>query len=728
MADDKYSLKNTAINDGWLAFGDISLGAAAAMSMTPVARDQASGLGLALDKVGLRIDLLTTAIEALTLKLSSQRLLSQALGVGDPREPASGQKVAGKPGSRIEPPDLLKPSIEMDSAMADLARSAQFTPRQREDMVQPTQQIATAPLVAAGGTKAVDLVRIQDLAAKAGIVSDLPNASDRQFELLRFASDAGVAASAFKIPAMDVAEMMVGWRTSMKLNGAQAFDLADAINHLSKMPGGAKAPDIGAVLQGDGGAATAVGLTPTHAAALTAALLKTGTQASDGGTALNTITTAMGKGDQASATERAAWKQLKLDPVEVAGLLRQEDKAPGAIMSVLAALNAQPAETRSALATMLFASGDKAALGMSSNLAEVSQAFWQVLDKRQYATSELGDKGSVKQDALAQSNTRQGQRNIVNARTDRLSMATDNALAPLTDSMLASSSSLVDGLSELAETFPKTTAAIVVAAVALKPLVGGLFKAVMDEMSSQVAKRVLGRAAPHLPGRLGEVISEDFRNPRANKLDTSNANQRPESTRRPKIRVSARGSRGTAGRYSLGPTASLRSMTRKAPGPLKVVGAVADVAEGVLTGDKRMMGAGLGAAGGGWAGAAAGAAGGAALGSVVPVIGTAIGGLVGGLLGSWLGSDAGASLGEKLVAPTDRLAAPDQVSKDLTSTQTATQQNTMTANIYINGQDQASASQLANLVAQQLSAQFALTTMPNSLAMRSDAALTDGGT
>lgn len=169
-------------------------------------------------------------------------------------------------------------------------------------------------------------------------------------------------------------------------------------------------------------------------------------------------------------------------------------------------------------------------------------------------------------------------------------------------------------------------------------------------------------------------------------------------------------------------------MTRRAPGPLKVVGAVADVAEGVLTGDKRMMGAGLGAAGGGWAGAAAGSAAGAALGSVVPVIGTAIGGVLGGLLGGWLGSDAGASLGEKLVAPADRLAAPDQISKDLASAQTTTQQNTMTANIYINGQDQASASQLANLVVQQLSGQFGLTTMPNTLAMRSDAALTDGGT
>lgn len=721
MADDRYSLKYAAFNESGLAFGNTSLTSGVSAQGTGTsARDQLSGLDLALEKLGLKLGLLTTAIESLTLKFSAQRAMGTAAKAESANEPK------GKSGGGIEPPELLKPAIAMDSAMADLKQAGQFSPRQIAEMAEPTQRIASAPLVAAGGTKAVDLVRIESLAASAGIGRDLPNASDRQFELLRFASDVGVTASAFRKPAMEVAEMMVGWRTSMKLSGAQAFDLADAINQLSKIPGGAKPGDIGAVLQRDGAAATTAGLAPAQAAALTAALLNTGTQQAEAGVALDNFTTALGKGDQASATEQAAWKQLGLEPNAVASGLRDKDTTSGTVMTVLAALNAQPAEKRSALAATLFSNGDGAVLRMAQKLADVNEAFGQVKDPAQYATSQLGDKGSVRQDALALSNTQQGQWNVLGARADRLSVATGNALAPVADSSLQALGSLADGMSELAESSPKATAAIVLVAAAIKPLVSALLKAVGDEVSNQVAKRVLGKAAPYLPGRLGEVISEDFRNPRVNKLDTSNASQRPES--RPKIRVSTRGSRGSAGRFSLGPTASLRSMTRRAPGPLKVVGAVADVAEGVLTGDKRMMGAGLGAAGGGWAGAAAGSAAGAALGSVVPVIGTAIGGVLGGLLGGWLGSDAGASLGEKLIAPADRLAAPDQISKDLTSAQTNAQQNTMTANIYINGQDQASASQLANLVVQQLSGQFGLTTMPNTLAMRSDAALTDGGT
>jgi TP901 family phage tail tape measure protein len=589
--------------------------------------------------------------------------------------------------------------------MADLKKATQFGPRQIQQVAESTRRIATAPLVAAGGTTAVDVVGMQSLAARKGIGSNVHDASERQLLLSNFASDAGVTATAFEMPAMKAAEMLADWRISMKLSGAQAFDLADATNQLGKLPNGAKPAEIGAVLQRDGAAATTAGLAPAQAAAVTAALLNTGTKQAEAGVALDSFTTALGKGKQASATEQTAWKQLGLEPTAVASGLRDKDTAAGTVMTVLAALNAQPAEKRSSLATTLFSNGDEAVLRMAQKLPDVNAAFWQVKDPSQYATSQLGNDGSVRQDALALSKTQQGQLNILNARSERLSLATGNALMPSADSSFQWLGSLADGMSELAESSPKAAAAIVLIGAAIKPLVGALLKAVGDEISSQVAKRVLGRAAPHLPGRLGEVISEDFRNPRGGKLDTSNASQRPEPTRGSKVRVSMRG--------SLGPTASLRSMTRRAPGPLKVVGAVADVAEGVLTGDKRMV---------------AGAAAGAALGSVVPVLGTAIGGVLGGLLGGWLGSDAGASLGEKLVAPVDRLAAPDQVSKDLANAPATTQQNTMTANIYINGQDQASASQLANLVVQQITGQFGLTSMPNTLAMRSDAALTDGGT
>ena len=685
MADDRYSLKYAAFNESGLAFGNTSLtSGVSAQSTGPSARDQLPGLDLALERLGLKLGLLTTAIESLTLRLSAQRAMGAAAKAESANEPK------GSSGGGIEPPKLLKPAIAMDLAMADLKQAARFTPRQIEEMAEPTQRIAIAPLVAAGGIQAVDLVRIESLAATAGIGSDLPNASDRQFELLRFASDAGVAASAFRLPAMEVAEMMVGWRTSMKLSGAQAFDLADASNHLSKIPGGAKAGDIGAVLQRDGAATTAAGLAPAQAAALTAALLNTGSQQTEASVALNTFTTAMGKGDRASATEQAAWKQLGLEPSAVASGLRDKDTAPGTVMSVLAALNAQPAEKRSTLASTLFSSGDEAVLRMAQKLADVNEAFGQVKDPAQYATSQLGNGGSVRQDALALSNTRQGQLNVLSARAERLSVNTGNALAPVEAISLQALGSLADGMSELAESSPKATAAIVLVAAAIKPLVGMLLKALGDEVGSQAAKRVLGTANV----ANAEVV-------------------------------------GSSALSSEGVTASLRSFTRRIPG-MFALSAVPEVVGGAMDGDARKVGAGLGSAGGGWAGASAGATGGATVGAFFGPLGAAIGGAIGavagGLAGSWIGGESGAWLGDKLAAPVDKLPPPDQAAKDLSNAQSTIAQNTMTANIYINGQDQASASQLANLVVQQLSGQFGLTTVPNSLAMRSDAALTDGGT
>ncbi|XXE95246.1 phage tail tape measure protein [Pseudomonas sp. D1-2] len=679
MADDRYSLRYAAFTESGSAASNTN----PASSVIISAGDRLPGLSLAMENLGLKLGRLTTAIESLTVKLSAQRLFSQAMGTGAKGETAKEPK--GQPAGGIEPPELLKPAIAMDSAIADLKLATQFGPRQIAEMAEPTQRIASAPLVAAGGTTAVDVVRMESLAARAGISSDLPNASDRQLALLRFASDAGVTASTFKMPAMEAAEMLLGWRTAMKLSAEKAFDLADATNHLGKLPGGAKASEIGTVLQRDGAAATSAGLQPAQAAALTAALLNTGSQQAEAGAALDSFAKALGKGNQASATEQAAWKQLRLDPEEVASGLRDKDAAPGTVMSVLAALNAQPVDQRPNLAASLFGVSDQAVLRMAQKLDDVNAAFWQVKDPAHYATSLLGDKGSVRQDALALSNTQQGRWNVFNASNERLSAAAGNAVTPVVDSSLQWLGSLNDDMSELAETSPKAAAAIVLVGAAIKPLVGALLKALTDELGSRAAKRIL----------------------------------EPTSA--------AKAEGGVSGGRSLqGVTSSLRTVTRLMPKAM-VLGAAAEVVEGAINGDGGMIGEGLGAAGGGWAGASAGAAIGTFFGpGIGTVLGGAIGALVGGLTGSSMGREAGSWLGDKLATPADRLAVPEQVSKDLAGTQATTQQNTLTANIYINGQDQASAAQLANLVVQQISSQFQL--MPNSLAMRSDAALTDGGT
>lgn len=756
MADDKFSLKFTAVKEGWLTFGDIrsvdlntpvaSIAPSGGLAAQP--KDRLPGLDRALDTLSADIGLLVTSLDALNLTLSSQRL-RQAVVVGQAAgakgEPAGGQKGAGKAGG-IEPPDLLKPAISMDSAMADLGRVLDLSPSRRAEVVRENQRMASAPLIAAGGTTAVDLAKVEYAAAKAGIGSDQHSAQDKQQALLTFAGAAAITATAFKVSATDAGEMMAGWRTSMNLDARQALDLADATNHLGKAPGDAEAADIGAILQRHGGAAASARLAPEQAAALSAALLNSGTSKADAGLAFSNIVTALGKGEQASAAQRVAWSELKLDPRAVADGLREN--AQGTVISVLAALNAQPAEKRSTLAGALFAEGDQAALRLSRNLPEVQQTFSQVADKGQYATSELGDKGSVRQSALVQSNTQQTTWNRFEARTERLSTAAGNALAPVVDSTLTPLGELVDGLSELAETFPKVTAGLVLLGAALRLLVSKQGKAVVDEVFNRGAKRILDGAGTRQPGAPGpsggpsapsspsgpsiDVPQEQ----RAKGKAARRAAKKQAAQKALKATAAVPGA-GSSFAFGLsGSQASVRSLSRRAPGPAKYLGAAVDVAEGLVTGDTQMLASGLGTAGGGWAGASAGAALGGAIGSVVPIIGTALGAAVGGLFGSYYGGGYGASLGDKLGALVDRLGSPEQVKNDLVGGQPANPAGagqavsppiTFAPVIQISGPDQASSQHIADLVLQQLRAQFIPLMMTDPLAVRRGAALSDGG-
>ena len=309
--------------------------------------------------------------------------------------------------------------------------------------------------------------------------------------------------------------------------------------------------------------------------------------------------------------------------------------------------------------------------------------------------------GSVARTAEVLGNTSQGRWNAHDASQTRLSTAMGNAIVPVSDGLTASFDTVAAGLSSLAEGSPKAAAGIVLVVAAVGSLLAAVGGAVVSEVLSRVGKKVLNQAAAHLPESVGDLIS-----------DVDGDGRTGESGKQKKSRAPKTKSPGL-GRRLISTAAKVKPLVSKGAAPLMLLSAGYDAYKGLRDGDDKAVGGAVGEMTGTVVGAAIGS-------FLLPGLGTAIGGVVGGMAGSWLG--------EKLATPADKLAAPEQVSKDLTNAQTSNQQNTVNANIYINGQDQASASQLANLVVQQITGQFGLMTMPNSLAMRSDAALTDGGT
>jgi len=154
-------------------------------------------------------------------------------------------------------------------------------------------------------------------------------------------------------------------------------------------------------------------------------------------------------------------------------------------------------------------------------------------------------------------------------------------------------------------------------------------------------------------------------------------------------------------------------------GPLRYADTAIDVIQGVRNGDAKAVATGLSTAGGAWAGASAGAA----IGTLVfPGVGTAVGGAIGGLLGS----EAGAWLGEKLFGPSDRLPAPNAVSKELNSARTDNVQVTIAPSIQITGVNPADAQQVVNQVIQALQFQC-MPMVTDTLGIRRNAALADPG-
>ncbi|MDB6446137.1 phage tail tape measure protein, TP901 family, core region [Pseudomonas sp. NFACC32-1] len=690
MADSKYSLSFAASVDM------PTLGSVA----------DASGLNLALSTASLDIRLLVSEQVKLreTLATLNTTLLGQQLLKVNAAAPAANAEPKSKLRAEVDqlaPPDVLKPAMAMQTAMVDLNQKLRLSPEQLQVMANENQKIAGEKQTASSGATAVQLAQIQLAAVNAGLVKNV-KPEDRQQVLTDFARDSAVMASAYKIELKDAGALMAGLRTSLNLDRGKSLELGNAANRLGASASlQTSAADIGSVAQRGGKAGIEAGMTPEQIAAIAAALLNASVGKDEASASLKILGTALGKGDKVTPEQRTAWARLDIEPGALASRLRTD--ASGAIKDVLATLQSKPAEQQASLLKTLF-DGDEGIGKLLKSPEDLKTALTVASDKGD------GDKGAMAQTADTRGNTSQARWNALDASVTRLDTAIGSAVTPITDLAMLGVDALATGLSVAAESLPKITAALALFGAALASPFRG---AIVDKVTSGVAST---REALLKPDAAIQPAASDASGTQAKDGGQKQPGAGTAETSRPDMRS------------RLGISAArARTFTGRLGAPLVLASAGYDGVKALQAGDYKAASGAAGAGLGGLAGGYAGAATGAMLGSFVPVIGTAIGALVGGALGSYLGSKGGESLGEAIYTGADRLKSPDQVNKDLVSTMISPQQNTMTANIYINGQDQASASQLANLVVQQLAGQFALTTVPNSLAMRSDAALTDGG-
>ncbi|WPC30570.1 phage tail tape measure protein [Pseudomonas moraviensis] len=725
-------------------------------------------LGTPLQDLNLTLALASVDIRLLTqehIKLRELLATQQSFFKTGAAAPATSEPKS-KLKAEIEqrpPPKLMQPALANETALVELNHLLRMSNDQLQTHSQSTLELASDKQVAASGATNADLLQVQVAGARSGI-ADGAKGDQRANELKWFSRDAAINAAAFRMDVKTAGEMLAAWRSSLKLDRYQSQDLADATSYLGNSGLDARAADIGSVVQRSGEAAITAGMTPEQVAALAAALLNSGADKEGASAALKGITSVLAKGADASTEQRTALSQLGLNPESLAGEMRKD--APAAINSMLAALNKQPLQERATLTKTLFGENEVRVLELLKKPEDVKNAFSQVADKHQYATSELGaDSGAAAKSAEVFGNTSQGRWNALDASLTRMTTAFGTALAPLADGAAVVLTALANGVSTAAEALPALTAGLVLLGAAALPFVGGALKTGVASVLDTVSAKLLRLATTRLPPDIADAIVGD------GVSDGGRKNKR--SGRRPGRRSPARTSarttvpRASGGSRLGGLTAKVAplfddiktgfklftdglgnsQMASRLKGPVaklmplvesvgaKVMPKIAHALPAVKVGAPLAIAHAAYSGFKGWregddqavkgaAGELAGTAIGATIGTfIAPGIGTFLGGTLGGMLGSYVGEQWGKPA-------EDKLAPPAQVAKDLNNAQTQNQQITYAPSIQISGSEIASSEKVGAVISQVMqnhfSTQFISTMSTNPLATRRDAALTDG--
>ncbi|MNJ09742.1 Chromosome partition protein Smc [compost metagenome] len=451
-----------------------------------------------------RLEAATTSANA---ALASQRAKLEAVKGAQGRIEDNRNQRADLRGQMVETAALayvasrpINQAMELETAMADVGKVINFEDGDREKMASANLKLASDRLIASSGMTAVDLAKIEYAAGQSGIGNELKDKDGKvdsvakQAAIMDFTRDAAIMGSAFDIDAQTAGETMAGWRASMGLDRTQTLDLADSTNYLGNNFN-ATAADIASVVKRYGAVGKASGLTPEQSAALSAAFLNPGTEKEIAGTGFKNFTAALTKGEAATKGQKEVWEKLGFTPEDLAKDM--QGNAPETIMKVLEAIRAEPVEEQAAVATQLFGSESIGAIQpLLQNLGEVQRAFDMVKDKSKYATSAIGEQGSMMQEAAGVANTSRTGWNSFTAKLTRLSTLVGNAMLPALNAVLTPLGAMVDGLSWAAETFPGITGAIAVAAAGLTALkLGAIGMKYVGLMFGQGANRgALARA------------------------------------------------------------------------------------------------------------------------------------------------------------------------------------------------------------------------------------------
>lgn len=163
-------------------------------------------------------------------------------------------------------------------------------------------------------------------------------------DLIEFTKTAAMMASAFDLPAAELAEQMGKISVLYKIPIPAISKLADTINYLDDNAAGNKASDIIDYLTRVGGVAGAVKITGNEMAALGSTLLTLGERSESASTATNAMFQKFAAADKGTKKFKEAMKEIGLSTDAVQKGMQKN--AQGTLLSILDAVAKMPEEKR----------------------------------------------------------------------------------------------------------------------------------------------------------------------------------------------------------------------------------------------------------------------------------------------------------------------------------------------------------------------------------------------
>ena len=211
-----------------------------------------------------------------------------------------------------------------------------------------------------------EVMEIGAMAGQAGVARE---------ELVEYTKNVLKLKVGFRMTAEEANDTFQALRAGMALSSKDAMKFANTISvYANKFEGVVSEKSLGEFIQRQGATLKGNGLKNGEVAALGAAMLAPGTGTELAATAAKNLTNALTRGEASTKAKRWAYKQLGLDPVDVAKSMQKN--APKTIVSVIKAISKLAKYRQSAIVSKLFGEESKGGImPLLINMKSMNKAF-----------------------------------------------------------------------------------------------------------------------------------------------------------------------------------------------------------------------------------------------------------------------------------------------------------------------------------------------------------------